>query len=86
MGGRQHAASFAVHSEETLLRPSVACCRGCGRRSEPGRPVKGKALPLVWSGNVVGRRRGTLTEGPSAAGGGSLERSASPGWEGSREG
>lgn len=42
----------------------------------------------MCSGNAVGRRSGTLTVGTCAwvAGGGSLERRASPGWAGSREG
>ena len=69
-------------SGESQLRPFEAHSQGCGRGSALGFLLKGMVCPLMESGNVVGRRRGNLTGGPcdSAAGGGSLDKTASLEW------
>lgn len=80
---RQDAASLHDCSEENRLRPFEAYSQSCGRCA-----AQGKGPPLSGSGNVVSRRRSSLTVGTCewVAGGGSLEKRASPGWEGSQEG
>lgn len=85
---RPDAASWDDCSEENRLHPLETYSQDCGRCSAPGCPLWGKGPLLVRSGNVVGRWRGNLTVGPweEVAGGGSLERRASPGWAGLLEG
>ncbi len=84
---KRYAASWDDCSEEN--HPFEGYFQGCGRCcSALGCPLWGKGPLLVGSGNVVGRRKGNRTVGPCerVAGGGSLERRASPGWTCSQEG
>lgn len=77
------ASSWDDCSEEN--HPSEAYAQGCGRGcSAPGCPLRGTGPLLDGPGSVVGRLTGSLTVRPCerVAGGRSLEKRASPVWEG----
>lgn len=83
---KQDTASLDESSEDNP--PSAAYSQGCGRHcSVVGSPLWSNA-PLLTSGNVGGTWRDSLTGGPceKVAGGGSLDRRASPGWPCFQEG